>query len=622
MTVIGIDLGTTTCCVAAIINGKPEVIPDMGGRKTIPSVVSFVPRGGSVDKICGYPAAEQMLMNTENTVYCVKRLMGLPFDSPVVNQLIPMLSYKIQRSKENNGVEVTIPVAGKSYTPEELSSYLLAEIRAQAEKYLGESVTKAVITVPAYFNNRQRQATRDAALIAGLEVLRIINEPTAAAIAYGILQEEGANEKRLAVFDFGGGTFDVTIMDVGHGAFNVIATAGNTFLGGEDITNVLFEHLVNQLTSTCELAESAMGTIIQRLHDYAESAKKSLTLQESVDIDIPYLEDAKGEYVSFKSTVTRELLDELAMPFVKRSIQTFARVLEEIEMPVDGLDGIIMIGGQTRMLLIQKEINAFAKHVPILKNVNPDETVALGAAIQATNLDDENEQDHVEMILLDVTPHNLGIAVGGDMFYTLIEKNSKVPISVDDVFVTSRDYQDRAKIVLLQGDSKVASENEILGEFEFLNLRPAPRGEVKINISYEIDINGIVTVEATDVETGRKQNITVSSSSNLSEDDLAQKIAENSDYYLELAEKSIIEDVVQNIERELFELETMKREAHGFFESIDGGKERIAKLESLIDTTNAYLRSEKLNLNTLQDFETKLMTIREAYGKLILASYQ
>ncbi len=619
MAVIGIDLGTTNSCIAHIKNGKPEVVQDIGGRNTVPSIISFVKNEerDEIIKLCGYPAYQQMLINSENTVYCIKRFVGQSFRSPIVTQLLPTLSYKIVPNEKNEGIEIYIPATDKRYSPEEISSFLLTELRAIAERFLGQSVTKAVITVPAYFNNKQRQATRDAGLIAGLEVLRIINEPTAAAMAYGFMQG-GTEEKLLAVFDFGGGTFDITIMEVSKGTFNVIATAGNTFLGGEDITNALFDHMLGILMQKHNLPDVDDKLVLQRMRDYAESAKKMLSTQDKVDIEIPYLKEMDGNFIHFKTDISRPILEEIAMPIVQKAIVTFDRTLKEIKLDPKDLDGIILIGGQTRMPLVQKLLKEKFPDTQILKNINPDETVAIGAAYQASLLEDENSVPQAqETLLLDVTPHNLGIAIGKDMFYTLIAKNSTVPTSVDDVFVTSRDNQDRARILLLQGDSSLASENDVLGEFELTNLRKAPRGEVKIKITYEIDINGIVTVEATDLDTGQKQKITVASSSNLSTDELSRKITENSDYYLELAEKTMTDDLVRNVTDCIYEIEKMKPKLYQIFSSNELGIEQIDKMEMLLTSTKNYLKNTELHLEKLQDIEAKLDTLRNTYTSLI-----
>ncbi len=619
MTVIGIDLGTTNSCVAVIRNNQAEVIKDAGGRNTIPSIVSFIKNEetGNLEKVCGHAAYQQMLINTENTIYCVKRLMGHSFKSPVVSQLLPTLSYKVIPSEKSDGLSLFIPSTEKSYSAEEISSFILTELRSTAEKYLGETVTKAVITVPAYFNNKQRQATKDAALIAGIDVLRIINEPTAAALAYGFSQGT-EEEKLLAVFDFGGGTFDITLMEVSEGTFNVIATAGNTFLGGEDITNALFEHFLEDLAENYGVTDLDDNLILQRLRDYAETAKKNLTIQTKTSIEIPYLKEVEGDFIHYKTEITRETLEELATPYLEKAIKTFDRTLKEVHLEANALSGIILIGGQTRMPLIQTRLNDFCEEVPILKNINPDETVAIGAAIQAQMLDQNTPGDEdVDMLLLDVTPHNLGIAVGKNMFYTLIPKNSTVPTSVDDIFVTSRDDQEKAKILLLQGDSLVASENEILGEFELDGLRKAKRGEVKIKVTYEIDINGIVTVQACDLDTGTTQKITVASTGNLSQDELAEKIEENSDYYLELAEKTMIEEIVGSIENYLYDLEKMKPKLYQIFSDSKVGVDRMDKMETLISGTKAYLRGDKLQLEKLQDIETKLDTLKGTYRNLI-----
>ena len=618
MTVIGIDLGTTNSCVAVIKNGKPEVVKDDGGKATIPSIVSFVKNDltGEIGKIVGAQAHQQMLTNAENTVYCIKRLIGHDFKSASISHILPTLPYKVIPGQQGNGLEIYIPALGKNFTTEEISSYILTELRSTAEKYTGETITKAVITVPAYFNNKQRQATKDAAAIAGIDVMRIINEPTAAALAYGF-SKSFTEEKLLAVFDFGGGTFDITLMEVSKDTFNVVATAGNTFLGGEDITNALLDYLLDDLATRYNLPDIDDQLVIQRLRDYAETAKKNLTIQTSVSIEIPYLKEVNGSFIHYKTEVTREKLEELALPFIQKAINTFDKTLQEVQLTPDALAGIILIGGQTRMPLLQSELANFCPNVQILKNINPDETVAIGAALQAKLLEEESSGEDNGMLLLDVTPHNLGIAVGKDMFYTLIQKNSTVPTSVDDIFVTSHDNQEKAKILLLQGDSLVASENEILGEFELDGLRPAKRGEVKIRVTYEIDINGIVTVQAMDMDTGISQRITVASTGNMTKEELAKKIEENSDYYLDLAEKTMTEEIVQSIENYLFELETMKPKLYQIFANSKIGNDKMEKMEALISGTKAYIKGEKLDLEKLQDIETKLDILKNTYKNLI-----
>ncbi|MBO4440760.1 Hsp70 family protein [bacterium] len=618
MAVVGIDFGTTNSCVAVVKNGQIEIVKDAGGGNTIPSIVSFVKNGvsGEIEKVCGNAARQHLLTNAENTIYCVKRLMGCGFKSPLTAQLMPMLSYKLMPGEQGNGLLIYVPVLDKYFTAEEIASYILTELRSMAERYLGESVTKAVITVPAYFNNKQRQATKDAASIAGIDVMRIINEPTAAALAYGF--EQGKNNSQLlSVFDFGGGTFDITIMEVSQDAFNVVATAGNTLLGGEDITNALVNFLLDDLNKKYGIVDDD-PLVKVRLRDYAETAKKNLTVQTTVSIEIPYLKEVNGQFIHYRIDITRDQLEELAKPFIDQSISIFDKTLREIQLSPDALAGVILIGGQTRMPLLQRAIANFCPNTPILKNINPDETVAAGAALQAKLLNDGTlGGQNSDMLLLDVTPHNLGIAVGKDLFYTLIPKNSTVPTSVDDIFVTSRDNQDKAKILLLQGESQIASENEILGEFELDGLRPAKRGEVKIKVTYEIDINGIVTVQAMDLETGVSQRITVASTGNMSKEELAKKIEENSDYYLDLAEKTMIDEIVQSIENYLFELEMMKPKLYQILSSSKVGADKMEKMETLIAGTKAYIKGEQLQLEKLQDIETKLDTLQNTYKNLI-----
>ena len=617
MTVIGIDLGTTNSCVAVIKNGKPEVVKDDGGKSTIPSIVSFVKNDltGEISKVVGAQAYQQMLTNAENTVYCIKRLVGHDLKSASISSILPTLPYKVVPGQQGNGLEIYIPALGKNFSTEEISSYILTELRSIAERYTGETITKAVITVPAYFNNKQRQATKDAGTIAGIEVLRIINEPTAAALAYGF-SKSFSEEKLLAVFDFGGGTFDITLMEVSKDTFNVVATAGNTFLGGEDITNTLLEYMLDDLAARYKLTDINDQLVIQRLRDYAETTKKNLTIQTSVTVEIPYLKEVNGSFIHYKTEITREKLEELALPFIQKAISTFDKTLKEVQLTPDDLAGIILIGGQTRMPLLQNELAKFCPNVQILKNINPDETVAIGAALQAKLIEEESAGDD-GMLLLDGTPHNLGVAVGKDRFYTLIQKNSTVPTSVDDIFVTSRDNQEKAKILLLQGDSLVASENEVLGEFELDGLRPAKRGEVKIRVTYEIDINGIVTVQAMDMDTGISQKITVASTGNMTKEELAKKIEENSDYYLDLAEKTMTEEIVQSIENYLFELETLKPKLYQIFANSKIGNDKMEKMEALITGTKAYIKSDKLELEKLQDIETKLDILKNTYKNLI-----
>ncbi len=622
MTIIGIDLGTTNSCMAFMNEeGKPVIITDIGGRSTIPSIVSFSKdkNTGEVEKLSGHSAYQKMLVNTENTVTCVKRLIGHSYKSPVINQLLPTLPFKLIPRENNEGIEIYIPATDKKYTPEEISSYILTELRATAEKKMGEPVSKAVITVPAYFNNKQRQATKDAALIAGLDVMRIINEPTAAAMAYGFSREDD-EEKLLAIFDFGGGTFDITLMEVTEGILNVIATAGNTFLGGEDITTALFEHLIGELSMKHNIQDLENPVLFQRLRDYAETAKKDLTTQKEISIEVPYITKIDDEHIHFKATVTRELLEELASPFVNKAVATFKRTIKEVALEESDLSGIILIGGQTRMPMIQKALKELCPNVPVLKDINPDETVAIGAAIQADLLDDREggfSGDDSDMLLLDVTPHNLGIAVGADTFYTLIPRNSTVPTSTEDIFVTSHDNQERAKIMLLQGDSKKASENEMLGEFELTGLRKAPRGEVKIKIIYEIDVNGIVTVEAIDLDTNQKQKISVSSTSNLSDEDLSDKIKENSDYYLDLAEKSMAEDLLGTVEDLIYRIEQIKPRVIQILSKNELMSDKIDKMEAVISSTKNYIKQDSIELEKLQDLETKLDNLFQTYSDLI-----
>ena len=488
--VIGIDLGTTNSCVAIVENGTPVVIPNRGGYKTTPSMVAVTEAG---KRLVGHIAKRQAITNAENTVYAAKRLIGRKWNSPQVKNAVATSSYRIVEGPHN---DVRIVLRDKEFSVPEISAMVLQEMKVIAEDYLGESVSKAVVTVPAYFNDNQRQATKDAGEIAGLDVIRIINEPTAAALSYGF----GRNiEKTVAVYDFGGGTFDISILEIGaHGVFKVIATAGDTFLGGEDIDARIIDWLVSGFKEEhgIDLRQDRMA--LQRLKDAAEKAKCELSSVRETEVNLPFIiSSGRNEALHLQRTLTRQTLEELSDDLIERTVDICKQTLEDAKLGKDEIEEVVLVGGMTRMPKIQQSVQSFFEKEPN-KGVHPDEVVALGAAIQGAALVDDKQ----EMVLLDVTPHALGIMTFGSYFEELIPQNTTVPTHRTKIFTTSRDNQTAVKILVMQGESQRAEENELLGEFILTGLRRAPKGQVEIEVTFEINADGIVSVRAKDLETG------------------------------------------------------------------------------------------------------------------------
>jgi molecular chaperone DnaK len=519
--VIGIDLGTTNCCVAVFENGQPTVIPNAGGYNTTPSVFAITEDG---KRLVGHLAKRQAITNSRNTVTASKRLIGRRFDSPEVQRIIEYAPYEIVKGP-NDDARVTL--AGKAFTCPEIGGIILREMRRVAEEYLGEPVTDAVITVPAYFNDTQRQCTRDAGKIAGLEVLRIINEPTAAALAYG-LQKKAAEEK-IAVYDLGGGTFDISILEVSDGVVEVLATAGDTFLGGEDFDRRVVASLVERFLEQegIDLRKDPMA--LQRLKDAAEKAKCDLSSRTTTEVNLPFIaSDASGpRHLSL--TLDRAMLEALVEDLVSQTLKIVEGCVTDAGLRSQEIDQVILVGGQTRMPRIQQEVGELFGKRPH-KGVNPDEVVAVGAAIQAQAL----LEDDKDLLLLDVTPLSLGIATYGGHFSKLIERNTTVPVRKSHIFTTTRNNQSAVKIRVLQGESDVAVENDLLGEFVLSGIRPAPKGEPEIEVCFDIDASGIVHVSARDQATGKAQSIQVNATGTLSEEEIHRIIEENQLYEVEL----------------------------------------------------------------------------------------
>ena len=540
--VIGIDLGTTNSCVAIVENGTPVVIPNRGGYKTTPSMVAVTDSG---KRLVGHVAKRQAITNAEHTVFAAKRLIGRKWSSPLVRQAIETSPYRIVEGPHD---DLRIELRSHGYAVPEISAFVLQEMKLIAEEYVGGPVEKAVVTVPAYFNDGQRQATKDAGRIAGLDVIRIINEPTAAALAYGF----GKNiERKVAVFDLGGGTFDISILEIGNGVFEVISTAGDTYLGGEDFDRRIIDWLVFGFAKDHKIDLRKDKMALQRLKDVAEKAKCELSSAREAEINLPFIISKGQDALHLERSLTREKLEELTIDLVERCVQICKKTLSEADIDKSAIEDVILVGGMTRMPKIQQLVAEFFGMEPC-KGVHPDEVVALGAAIQGSALV-EPEND---MLLLDVTPHSLGIMVQGGLFHKLIHQNTTVPTQASHLFTTVKDNQTSVKILVMQGEHESASENELLGEFILSGLRRAPKGEVEIEVTFEISADGIVSVSAKDLETGLKQAITVTATSGLSEDELRRMVDEARDYLLD-----------QKVNEEL---EVKKQAADKLIEEIEG----------------------------------------------------
>lgn len=511
--IIGIDLGTTNSAVAYMVAGKPEVIANAEGNRTTPSVVAINKKG---DRLVGQVAQRQRVTNAENTIYGVKRLIGRKFTDDEVKKDIDIMPFKIV--KKGTGVAVTM--GDKDYTPEEVSAMILSKIKADAEAFLGEKVTEAIITVPAYFDDSQRQATKDAGKIAGLEVKRIINEPTAAALAYGL---ESKKDEKIAVFDLGGGTFDVSILELGDGVFEVRSTNGDTHLGGEDFDNRIVNHFLDVFKNEEGIDLKNDKAAMQRLKDEAEKAKKELSSTSEYEVNLPFITaDAEGPK-HFEYKLTRAKLEELVKDLIDRLATPVEKALKDAGIKANEVDEIVLVGGMTRMPAVVEKVKAIFGKDP-LKGVNPDEVVAVGAAIQGGVL----QGDVKDVLLLDVTPLSLGIETMGGVSTKLIERNTTIPTSKSETFSTAADNQPQVEIHVLQGEREMANDNKSLGRFILDGIAPAPRGIPQIEVTFNLDANGILNVTAKDKGTGKEQSITIQDSGNMSKEDIekAQKEAE------------------------------------------------------------------------------------------------
>ncbi|MBD3278342.1 MAG: molecular chaperone DnaK [Candidatus Aegiribacteria sp.] len=543
--IIGIDLGTTNSCVAVMEGGEPTVIPNAEGARTTPSVVGFNDKG---ERLVGVVAYRQAVANPDNTVFSIKRFMGRKFNE--VEKEIKKVPYKVVEGK--NG-DAWVEIMGKKYSPPEISAMILQKMRQTAEDYLGEKVQKAVVTVPAYFNDSQRQATKDAGKIAGLEVERIVNEPTAASLAYG-LDKESAN-KTIAVFDLGGGTFDISILEIGDGVFEVKSTNGDTHLGGDDFDQEIIDWMVEEYKKQkgIDLSEDPMA--LQRLKEAAETAKCELSTTQSTNINLPFITADSSGAKHLDMTLTRSKLEQLVDGLVDRTVKPCKTALKDAGVEASQINDVLLVGGQTRMPLVQKKVTEIFGREPH-KGVNPDEVVAVGAAIQAGVL----SGDVKDVLLLDVTPLTLGIETLGGVATPIIEKNTTIPTKKSQIFSTAADNQPQVEIIVLQGERPMAADNRTVGRFILDGIPPAPRGVPQIEVTFDIDANGILHVSAKDKATGKEQKITIEASSGLTEEEIDKMVNEAEAHAEEDARKKEKIETRNRADAMVFEIEKQIKE--------------------------------------------------------------
>ncbi|THG21572.1 hypothetical protein TEA_007946 [Camellia sinensis var. sinensis] len=589
--VIGIDLGTTNSCVSVMEGKNPKVIENAEGSRTTPSVVAF---NQKAELLVGTPAKRQAVTNPTNTLFGTKRLIGRRFDDPQTQKEMKMVPYKIVRAP--NG-DAWVETNGQQYSPSQIGAFVLTKMKETAEAYLGKTVTKAVVTVPAYFNDAQRQATKDAGRIAGLDVQRIINEPTAAALSYGLNNKEGL----VAVFDLGGGTFDVSILEISNGVFEVKATNGDTFLGGEDFDNALLEFLVSEFKRTESIDLSKDKLALQRLREAAEKAKIELSSTSQTEINLPFITaDASGAK-HLNITLTRSKFETLVNHLIERTRSPCKNCVKDAGITTKDVDEVLLVGGMTRVPKVQEVVAEIFGKSPS-KGVNPDEAVAMGAAIQGGIL----RGDVKELLLLDVTPLSLGIETLGGIFTRLINRNTTIPTKKSQAFSTAADNQTQVGIKVLQGEREMAADNKILGEFDLVGIPPAPRGMPQIEVTFDIDANGIVTVSAKDKTTGKEQQITIRSSGGLSEDEIEKMVREAEMHAQRDQERKTLIDLKNNADTTIYSIE----------KSVNEYKDKVpSEVVSEIESAVADLRSA-MGKDDVEDIKAKLDAANKAVSKI------
>ncbi|MGZ8336694.1 MAG: molecular chaperone DnaK [Allosphingosinicella sp.] len=600
--VIGIDLGTTNSAVAVMEGGKPKVIENSEGARTTPSVVAFTKDG---ERLIGQPAKRQAVTNPDNTIFAVKRLIGRRFDDPITKKDTELVPYKITRGP--NG-DAWVQAGGKDYSPSQISAFTLQKMKETAEAYLGETVTQAVITVPAYFNDAQRQATKDAGQIAGLEVLRIINEPTAAALAYGLERQDG---KTIAVYDLGGGTFDISILEIGDGVFEVKSTNGDTFLGGEDFDAKLVDNLADKFKTKENIDLRNDRLALQRLKEAAEKAKIELSSAQTTEVNLPFItarmEGGSSTPLHLVESISRSDLEKIVAELIKRTLDPCKKALADAGVKAAEIDEVVLVGGMTRMPKVRDTVKEFFGKEPHT-GVNPDEVVAMGAAIQAGVLQGEVK----DVLLLDVTPLSLGIETLGGVFTRMIDRNTTIPTKKGQTFSTAEDNQNAVTIRVFQGEREMAADNKVLGQFDLVGIPPAPRGVPQIEVTFDIDANGIVNVSAKDKGTGKEQQIRIQASGGLSDSDIDKMVQEAEQFADEDKKRRASAEAKNNAESLIHSTERQLEE-HG--DKVDASLK--AEIQGAVDEAKKAVEAGET-----EEIQAKAQALAQVAMKLGQAIYE